>query len=123
MTKLEALGLVECYSSWNCWSDEAQEMDEKQQEAYELLIQALTPPTSDEVCKALSEELDLTILFNENDFYYYDEDYDEDKIRTPYYIIEIPMYKDKSLLYPLIHTPLPPHLITLIGRFYEGIKL
>ena len=55
-------------------------------------------------------------------FYYYDEDYDEDKIRTPYYIIEIPMYKDKSLLYPLIHTPLPPHLITLIGRFYEGLE-
>ena len=71
------------------------------------------PPTADEVCKALSEYLRLDkfnskCIFEDNNFY---ERCDDGVLET---IID----NDNGLID--IYFNLPPHLITLIGRFYEG---
>jgi len=87
---------------------------------FELLKKALTPPTANEVCKALSEWLkeELPTLWNykvyhdNGGFHYYNnEDYE-------IYLV------DYDEVFERIFFPryLPPHLITLIGRFYEGLE-
>jgi hypothetical protein len=77
---------------------------------YETLLKALTPPTADEVCKALSEE-----YFNAKVVYSWGEmsfKFDVDWIEIAKLSIQKRVYV----------TMLPPHLITLIGRFYEGLE-
>ena len=74
-------------------------------QAYEDLKQALKPPTAEEVCKALSEYLGETLWF------------DEDKnirVSTQWVVKRL---GDIGLEFFYV---LPPHLITLIGRFYES---
>jgi len=78
--------------------------------------QAITPPTADEVCKELIDYFKKSKYHGYIDTAYYSEEgkyfYTEDENRSlvalmfdNYYIHEI-----------------PPHLITLIGRFYEGVR-
>ena len=71
----------------------------------------LTPPTSEEVCKALSKELG-----------HYRVDYDREKRMFKGYIpIAYPsQFGDDGIV--IASLSLPPHLITLIGRFYQGVK-
>ena len=87
-------------------------------EAIDYCINMLTPPTSDEVCKALSEwlseeipELWVKKVYHDNGgFHYYNnEDYE-------IYLV------DYDEIFERIFFPryLPPRLITLIGRFYEA---
>jgi hypothetical protein len=79
-------------------------------EDYQLLKQALTPPTSDEVCEALSEYLcekigkKLEVEYLNGDFI----------LQNNY----IAFLDGKGSL--CFNFNLPPHLITLIGRFYEN---
>lgn len=75
---------------------------------------ALTPPTADEVCEALSEYFDRNVYYESGRFLYRKEEF----YNQPFIIA----YKYKSGLVELTKNVLPPHLITLIGRFYEGLE-
>ena len=99
------------------WSDETptgQELNE----AYQRLLSILTPPTYDEVCEALSEYLQREVkMYSDNTFYYTEQRQigECDEIICGY------GWENEH------HTiafefDLPPHLITLIGRFYEGVE-
>ena len=70
---------------------------------------ALTPPTEEEMCKALSEHLGEKIVFE------------------GFSLHNIDMSKGVCVFNPKtkeieIIVELPPHLIIMIGRFYEGVK-
>lgn len=71
-----------------------------------------TPPTADELCKALSEQLKLKVSYSAKQFYY--------KIENTECIMFVTETYGDGLW--SINDYLPPHLITLIGRFYEGLK-
>jgi hypothetical protein len=89
---------------------------------FNLIRKALTPPTADEVCKEVEEYLykcvgkaspylkfcDKTKKFIYVDFCDNGKEYDFITITAGGYVNFIPS--------------LPPHLITLIGRFYEGLE-
>ena len=78
---------------------------------FNFLLESLTPPTADEVCKALSEFLEHTVITRKNKHgitFNYDE--------TKQTIIS----KNYDLLN--IRFLLPTHLIALVGKFYEGVK-
>jgi len=68
-------------------------------------------PTADEVCKALSEHLGHTIVTRKNKhgitFNYVNTG--KKLISTNYNLVNITVQ-------------LPPHIITMIGRFYEGLE-
>jgi len=76
-------------------------------------------PTADEVCEALSEwikknveEALSSVRYDEKSFYYFNEyDYEENIVQKTF---------DENIAFG-IHD-LPPRLITLIGRFYEGLE-
>ena len=76
---------------------------------YNTVKKALTPPTADEVCKQLSDELGGIVIFNNGEF---------EVSYEPYCYQSICIYEDGKLTNMI---NLPPHLITLIGRFYEGL--
>ena len=79
----------------------------KELEALEIIKQALTPPTEEEVCRALSEYLGEIVWF------------DEDKnirVSTQWIVKRL---GDVGLEFFYV---LPLHLITLIGRFYEEVE-
>ena len=76
----------------------------------------LTPPTADEVCKALSEYYEL----KEDESVFY-------RSNTKEFVIDTSMvgFEDEiCIMLPnftiAFYHDLPPHLITMIGRFYEG---
>ena len=71
-----------------------------------ILKQALTPPTAEEVCEALREHYKHYVCYSEvsNEFMFEDS---EKITRHGIYGYQVVVY-------------MPPHLITLIGRFYEG---
>ena len=70
------------------------------------------PPTVDEVCKALGEQLKQDINYGAKQFYYTIEN-------TKCIMFVTETYGDGLWS---INEYLPPHLITLIGRFYEGLE-
>ena len=81
----------------------------------------LTPPTSDEVCKALSE---LTphgqnVLFDELEKSFYYESVHYNGFEDEKYITQLTHYQNGELI---IRHGYKPHLIILIGRFYEGLE-
>ena len=78
----------------------------KNDSEFETVKQALTPPTVDEVCKALSEYLKEEIIYESTSFLY----------KGSY--AEVCALGNLNGVY--FSTHLPPHLIALIGRFYEG---
>jgi len=121
MKELEALEKIKYYEPVVCHYENYKDapMDDEQKETYELLRKALTPPTKEEVCKALSEYLDREVKINNDKSFYYTEEkqyYGEcdeiicgfswnDDIRTISFEFD-----------------LPPNLITLTGKFYEGLN-
>lgn len=70
-------------------------------------------PTADEVCKALSEQLKQKVSYSAEQFYYTIEN-------TECIMFVTETYGDGLWS---INAYLPPHLITLIGRFYEGLEV
>lgn len=87
-------------------------------EAITVLDKALTlPPTEQEVCKALSEYFRKEIQYENGDFYY------QHMITKPkqYISIKRKLAFSEKIVYT-IETQLPPHLITMLGRFYEGLE-
>lgn len=91
---------------------------------------ALTPPTSDEVCEALSEYYGVEVLHNT----YEHDDINETFMRDAFYRVKIKFdmdgkpYKVKHDIVAggvdgiTLNAWLPPYLITMIGRFYEGLE-
>ena len=77
-------------------------------EHYYTLMKLLLPPTADEVCEVLSEYLGQTIIFNSGSFMNERE------------TAEVCAIGNLGLVYFNEH--LPPHIVTLIGRFYEGVE-
>ena len=72
---------------------------------------ALTPPTADEVCEALSEYLKEPIKYVRTSFV------NERETAEVCGLFGLDNYDLVDF-----NTPLPPRLITLIGRFYEGLE-
>lgn len=78
----------------------------------EVLEKTLTPPTVDEVCEALSEQLKQKVSYDAMQFYY--------KIKNTEHVMFVTETYGNGLWSLGVY--LPPHLITLIGRFYEGLE-
>ena len=77
-----------------------------------IIEQALTPPTANEVIKALSECLAKDVSYGDKQFYYTIEN-------TKCIMFITVTYDDGSWS---INECLPPHLITMIGKFYESLE-
>lgn len=75
------------------------------------------PPTVDEMIKALSEHEKANVFYSDktHEFYYFE--YEGKKGEYKQFIVETYGNNLWSL-----GVYLPPHLITLIGRFYEGLE-
>lgn len=84
------------------------------EEYYNLLRKALTPPTQEEVCEALSEYYGRNVYYEKGYFLYRKEEC----YNQPFIIA----YKYKSGLVELTKNVLPPHIIEMIGKFYKGIE-
>ena len=86
---------------------------------YDMLTKAITPPTADEVCKALSEYLSRGVKKDKDNNFYYSEQkqyYGEcDEIICGYGW----EHEHHTIAFEF---DLPPHLITLIGRFYQSLE-
>ena len=98
--ELEALEVIKEWSG-------VRDIDISDLEHYKYLEKALTPPTADEVCEALSEYYGKEVI--------YEKQFKE--FRKGFRVVAYPrenIYNEYDLL------GIPPHLITLIGRFYEG---
>ena len=82
------------------------------QEAITLLL----APTSEDVCEALSEWFKVEVYYNKSqrEFYY---DLNDESGRTMVMLVGFPFNTVK-----IYNGYFAPHLITLIGRFYEGIE-
>lgn len=87
-------------------------MSREQNQRYAELEEALTPPTVDEVCVALSERYNNASI-----------QYLEDKKSFVYgYLLSTicRLVGDGTVYWGT--RDLPPHLVTMIGRFYEGLE-
>lgn len=73
----------------------------------------LHTPTVDELCKALSEQLKQKVSYGAKQFYY--------KIENTECVMFVTETYGDGLW--SINEYLPPHLITMIGRFYEGLEV
>ena len=83
-----------------------------------LIEQALTPPTEQDVCKALSKWIkgnipdiwNYKVYYDREGFHYYNNcDFEE-------YLVEYDRI-DKAITLSVF---LPPHLVEMIGKFYKG---
>jgi hypothetical protein len=88
---------------------------------FKLLEQALTPPTQEEVCKALSELTPhgQSVLYSELEKTFYYESVHYNGFEDENYITQLTHYQNGELI---IRHGYKPHLIILIGRFYEGLE-
>ncbi len=103
MKLLEAYEVIMRMNLWDCYNDEPHEWTEKENEAHSLITKHLTPPTQEEVCKALGEWLKCVVEYKWKTFYKIDN-------LGRRFMLNIAILRKK------------PHLITLIGRFYEGLQ-
>ncbi len=71
----------------------------------------LTPPTADEVCKALSGWFDEKFYYDVNQKEFYTK-----ALNGQHSVVKL---KKNEIHFGGWYT-MPPHLITLIGRFYEA---
>ena len=108
--ELEAVKFIyeTAIDEWNVGTGTRERLDEY----CGMLVEALTPPTADEVCEALSEwYMSYDVRYDESEYAFY---FITDGRRSNITDID-------SLGMLSINTFLQPNLITLIGRFYEGI--
>lgn len=112
----EALEIIGEQSTGNNNEGKVKDMFE-----YKALKQTLTEleelkryPTADEVCVALSEFSKISVYYEYGNFLYRKERF----YNQPFLVAT----KYKSGLIEMTKNVLPPHIITLIGRFYEGLE-
>ena len=77
---------------------------------YLKLKQALTPPTAEEVCDALSEWCGKKVIFTHNRFYVNWTEISKTSNTT----------NERLSVIELNSLMKAPHLITMLGRFYEA---
>ena len=100
----------------NLWAQTKQVDTGSKRYLENVINEALTPPTEEEVCEALSEHYDCEVIYVERTLYAYVRFHIEGKkVHQP-----ISRLEEGKINIIRIYEPLPPHLITLIGRFYEG---
>ena len=80
------------------------------QHLVDIVEEALTPPTKEEVCRALSDCFGLDIIYSGGEFI--------PKIPEDYYFYIVTVV-DNGIVFT---DALPPHLVTLVGKFYEGFN-
>jgi 1,4-dihydroxy-2-naphthoyl-CoA synthase len=100
-------------------------------EDYNMVLEALTPPTADELCKAMSNYFKKwnssgyrtsTIEYKsylKAFFFLSGGDKKEDRGKDKTICFMESFLGDTHIRF---FEDLPPHLITLIGRFYEGVE-
>ena len=114
--EIEALEVLQNYVQVN----ETLETQEPYLKRLDAIRKALTPPTEQEVCEALGEYYDTKVYYEEQEF------------GTSFYLGKVKKDmngKECTVKRTIVvsyegeigwNASLPPHLITLIGRFYEG---
>jgi hypothetical protein len=124
MTSKEALKKLDSLARWyesDVVSHGYEEAKKHREELTSVIMKSLTEleelkryPTADEVCKALGEYFGRNVYYGKGYFLYRKEEF----YNQPFLVAS----KYKSGLIEITKNILPPHLITLIGRFYEGIE-
>lgn len=113
--ELEALRnfISECENDWKTqpkrWVDGA--INSNVSKYMDSLKSILTPPTADEVCKALSGWFDEKFYYDVNQKEFYTK-----ALNGQHSVVKL---KKNEIHFGGWYT-MPPHLITLIGRFYEA---
>jgi hypothetical protein len=79
-------------------------------DSWQVIIESLTPPTEKEVCEALKSYFEHYVgkIFYDNESKSFRDEINPNLVE---YLFDITYLKN-----------IPPHLITLIGRFYEGVE-
>ena len=95
----------------NTKDDLSEFITEDQKKTFELIKQALKTPTAEEVCEALGQYFGRLIKYQKvtKEFYYRVNNLDSFVTET---------YLDGKYT---LGCYLPPYLITMIGKFYEGV--
>ena len=97
-------------------------IDERTMNKLLLIEKALTPPIADEVCKALSEHMGNNIYYNESTKEFVQKMFHGNVLnRDEWFISYVTETYGDGLNTYTVNDYLPPHLITLIGRFYERV--
>ena len=81
---------------------------------YKELEKALTPPTKEEICKALSDFLKIEVVFEDGYLLYH---WNFNGVAGLACIVKYDYWLGFVIFY---EWNLPPHIITMIGRFYES---
>lgn len=89
--------------------DDAMLLEAQIYDNIDLLKQSLTPPTSEEIVKELSEYYKEDVIFKDNKFYW------GTVIDTKYVVASI---NDNGTIN--ITNKLLPYIIELLGKFYKG---
>lgn len=79
-------------------------------DAVALLRRALTTPTRGDVCKALSEYYKFKVDYCDKAFF----------LTSGFTNVKFCVYEENGRVFINDSYAVPPHLITLIGRFYEA---
>ena len=93
--------------------DTSKTIEEAHYDVFPIIRKSLTPPTTDEVCEALSGWFDENFYYDVNQKVFYPMD-----LKGQHSVVKM---KKNEIHFGVWYT-MPPHLITLIGRFYEGLE-
>ena len=88
-------------------------LSREQNQRYAELENALTPPTEEEVCKALSEYLKGKVIYKNSNFYIVGDDWKE-------FLIGLTKDEKGNYVIDFWVDNFPPHIVIMVGRFYEG---
>ena len=81
-------------------------------EAVRVIEQALTPPTRNEVCKALSDYYKFKVDYCDKAFF----------LTSGFTNVKFCVYEENGRVFINDSYAVPPHLITMIGKFYESVE-
>lgn len=106
--ELEALELILEYVNLDEYDYETKGI----RNAETLLKKALTPPTRDEVCKALSEYYKFKVDYFDKAFF----------LTSGFTNVKFCIFQENGRVFVNESYAVPPHLITMIGKFYESLE-
>ena len=121
--ELDDLDFIRYVARLDCSDDTptGQELNE----AYQRLLSILTPPTADEVCVELDkwyiEATGDLLIANINDFTYDENEkiFYKRMLNKPHQMTICRLDTNDCVQ---LREPLPPHLTTMIGKFYESLE-